>query len=66
MLIVMVIWAVAVLILLIVGGDGLRRWFVGEAPALTQPHLLWAIFAQAAAIGGLLLLPVIAWIRNAF
>ena len=66
MLIVMVIWAVAVLILLIVGGNGLRRWFAGDAPALTQPHLLLVIFAQAAVIASLLLLPAITSIENAF
>ena len=66
MLITMAIWAVAVLILLIVGGDGLRRQFAGDVPALTRRHLIWVIIAQAAVIASMFLLPVIVLIRDAF
>lgn len=62
----MAIWAVSILILLIVGGDGLRRRFAGDAPALTRRHLIWIIIVQAAVIASIFLLPVIALIKTAF
>ena len=59
MLIITLILALAVLIILLVCGDVVRRRIIGVTPALTQRHLVWVIVGLAAAVGATYLLPAV-------
>lgn len=59
MLISTMVVAVAVLIILLVCGDVIRRRITSVAPAVTQRHLVWVIVGLVTLVGASFLLPAV-------